>query len=98
MSAAVDLISNLRYCTGLEMSHSPIAEKMETAGTVSKSIEQRIANRLAALRAERGWTLEVLAQRTGISRASLSRLERCELSPGATMLSTLCGQYGWTLS
>jgi len=80
------------------MSHSPIAEKMETAGTVSKSIEQRIANRLAALRAERGWTLEVLAQRTGISRASLSRLERCELSPGATMLSTLCGQYGWTLS
>jgi transcriptional regulator with XRE-family HTH domain len=72
--------------------------KIETAGTVSKSIEQRIANRLAALRAERGWSLETLAQRTGISRASLSRLERCELSPSATVLSTLCGQYGWTLS
>jgi transcriptional regulator with XRE-family HTH domain len=66
--------------------------------TVSKSIDQRIASRLAALRAERGWTLKTLAQRTGISRASLSRLERCELSPSATMLSTLCGQYGWTLS
>ena len=72
---------------------------MTTAdGTVSKSIEQRIAGRLAALRAERGWTLETLAQRTGISRASLSRLERCELSPSATMLGALCGQYGWTLS
>ena len=80
------------------MSSSEIAENTETVGTVSKSIEQRIANRLAALRAERRWTLEVLAQRTGISRASLSRLERCELSPSATMLSTLCGQYGWTLS
>src|SRR5580658_2315098 len=62
------------------------------------SIEHRIANRLAELRAEQGWTLEMLAQRTGISRATLSRLERCELSPSAAMLATLCGQYGWTLS
>jgi transcriptional regulator with XRE-family HTH domain len=62
------------------------------------SIDRQIARRLTGLRAERGWTLETLAQRTGISRASLSRLERCELSPTAAMLSTLCGQYGWTLS
>jgi transcriptional regulator with XRE-family HTH domain len=64
----------------------------------ANSIDLQIARRLAGLRAERGWTLETLANRTGISRASLSRLERCELSPTATMLSTLCGQYGWTLS
>src|SRR5271166_4363569 len=62
------------------------------------SIDRQIARRLAGLRAERGWTLETLASRTGISRASLSRLERCELSPTANMLTTLCGQYGWTLS
>lgn len=61
-------------------------------------VEKRIANRLAALRAEKAWSLETLAQRTGISRATLSRLERCELSPTAAMLSLLCGQYGWTLS
>jgi transcriptional regulator with XRE-family HTH domain len=61
-------------------------------------VEKRIANRLAALRAERAWSLETLAQRTGISRATLSRVERCELSPTAAMLSLLCGQYGWTLS
>jgi transcriptional regulator with XRE-family HTH domain len=65
---------------------------------IPESVEHRIARRLAALRAQRGWTLETLAQRTGISRASLSRLERRELSPTAAMLSTLCGQYGWTLS
>jgi transcriptional regulator with XRE-family HTH domain len=53
---------------------------------------------LAALRAERGWPLETLAERTGISRASLSRIERGELSPTATMLVTLCAQYGWSLS
>src|SRR5262249_28121866 len=61
-------------------------------------IERGMAQRLAALRAERGWALEELADRTGISRATLSRLERCELSPTATMLNTLCSQYGWTAS
>jgi transcriptional regulator with XRE-family HTH domain len=62
------------------------------------SVERRIASRLAALRAERGSTLEAVAQRTGISRATLSRLERCEISPTAAILSSLCAQYGWTLS
>ena len=61
-------------------------------------IERRIARRLAQLRAERGWSLEVLAERAGISRASLSRVERAELSPTAAMLGKLCTVYGWTLS
>ncbi len=63
-----------------------------------QAIEHRIALRLAALRAERGWSLEDLAHRTGISRATLSRIERSELSPTATMLGKLCTVYGWTLS
>jgi transcriptional regulator with XRE-family HTH domain len=74
---------------------APSTVQLASAGN---SIEYRIANRLADLRAEQGWTLETLAKRTGISRATLSRLERCELSPSAAMLATLCGQYGWTLS
>ena len=61
-------------------------------------IERRISQRLAALRAEHGWTLDQLSERTGMSRATLSRLERGELSPTATMLNTLCAQYGWTAS
>lgn len=61
-------------------------------------IERRIAQRLARLRAEHGWSLEVLAERTGISRPTLSRIERAELSPTAAMLGKLCTAYGWTLS
>lgn len=61
-------------------------------------IERRIAERLARLRADKGWSLETLAERTGISRATLSRLERAELSPTAAMLGRLCSVYGWTLS
>ena len=60
--------------------------------------ENRIARRLARLRAERKWSLETLADRTGISRPTLSRLERAELSPTAAMLGRLCTVYGWTLS
>jgi transcriptional regulator with XRE-family HTH domain len=61
-------------------------------------VERRIAERLGGMRAERGWSLDALAERTGISRATLSRIERGELSPTATMLGTLCAVYGWTLS
>src|SRR6478672_2693937 len=62
------------------------------------AVERRIARRLARLRAERGWSLDAVADRTGISRATLSRLERAELSPTAAMLGKLCAAYGWTLS
>lgn len=70
----------------------------EPPALTGEQIEHRIAKRLAGLRADRGWSLEVLSERTGISRASLSRLERSELSPTAAMLGKLCTAYGWTLS
>ncbi len=66
--------------------------------TVDQDVERRIAQRLAQLRAEHAWSLDALAERTGISRATLSRLERGELSPTAAMLGRLCAAYGWTLS
>lgn len=68
------------------------------SAVAAPDVERRIAQRLAQLRAERGWSLETVAARTGISRATLSRLERGELSPTAAMLGSLCALYGWTLS
>jgi transcriptional regulator with XRE-family HTH domain len=69
-----------------------------TAIDTSQDLDHRIAQQLARLRGERGWSLEALAERTGISRPTLSRLERGELSPTAAMLGKLCAVYGWTLS
>src|SRR4051812_1652742 len=69
-----------------------------SASASSAAIESRIAQRLARLRADRGWSLEAAADRTGISRATLSRLERSELSPPAAMLGKLGAAYGSTLS
>jgi transcriptional regulator with XRE-family HTH domain len=41
----------------------------------------RLGQRVRALRRERGWTLEVLAERSGVSRAMISKLERGEKNP-----------------
>jgi transcriptional regulator with XRE-family HTH domain len=49
----------------------------------------RIANRLRELRDERGLSIEALAQRSGVSRAMISRIERGESSPTAVVLNKL---------
>jgi transcriptional regulator with XRE-family HTH domain len=58
----------------------------------------RLAMRLAGLRQENGWSLDALAERSGISRATLSRIERGDTSPTAALLGCLCAAYGRTMS
>ncbi|WP_346894652.1 XRE family transcriptional regulator [uncultured Roseibium sp.] len=52
-----------------------------------------LAARLTRLRQARGWSLEELAEQSGISRASLSRIERGETSPTAHALGQLAAAY-----
>jgi len=71
---------------------------MDSSSCDDHTIDQRIAERLRALRQERGWSLEDLATRCGVSRATLSRLENAEVSATASALGRLCQAYGMTLS
>lgn len=71
---------------------------MEEAEITDASIDRRIAQRLKDLRLERGWSLDDLAGRSGVSRATLSRLENSAISPTTGMLSKLCAAYGLTMS
>lgn len=66
--------------------------------TEHDTIDARIAARLRALRQERGWSLEALASRSGISRTTLSRLENAEVSATAAALGRLAAAHGLTLS
>ncbi|MET9734093.1 XRE family transcriptional regulator [Streptomyces sp. NPDC006458] len=61
-------------------------------------VDALLGARLAELRAERGWSLGELAERSGISRSTLSRAERAETSPTAALLNRLCAVYGRTMS
>ncbi len=72
--------------------------KQEESGATPDPLDVRLGSRLAALRAEHGWSLGGLAERTGISRSTLSRAERAETSPTAALLNRLCAVYGRTMS
>ncbi|MEO8386765.1 MAG: XRE family transcriptional regulator [Polaromonas sp.] len=71
---------------------------MEKDETTDNRFDQRIAQRLKDLRAEHGWSLDELARRSTVSRATLSRLENAEVSPTASVLGKLCPVYGLTMS
>ena len=58
----------------------------------------RLANRLAELRQARNWSLDTLATHSGISRATLSRMENGSVSPTAENLGRLCAAYGLPMS
>lgn len=61
-------------------------------------MDVRLGARLAELRAAHGWSLGELAERSGVSRSTLSRAERAETSPTAALLNRLCAVYGRTMS
>ncbi|WP_145154547.1 helix-turn-helix domain-containing protein [Pseudomonas oryzihabitans] len=61
-------------------------------------LDQQLAVRLKALRLERELSLEQLATLSGVSRATLSRLENAEVSPTTAVLGQLCSAYGLTLT
>lgn len=65
---------------------------------IEEQADARLAARLAELRVARGWTLEELARRADVSRSTLSRLERGEISPTAALLGRLCAVHERTMS
>ena len=61
-------------------------------------IDRDIGRRVHALRTAAAMTLDGLAERAGVSRAMLSRIERGESSPTAQLLNRVCAGLGVTLS
>ena len=58
----------------------------------------RIARRLRLERDARGWSLAELAERSGVSKATISKIEREELSPTAVILVRLASAFDLTLA
>ncbi len=57
-----------------------------------------IAARLKLEREQRRWSLAELGERSGVSKAMISKIERMEASPTATVLGRLSGAFGLPLS
>jgi transcriptional regulator with XRE-family HTH domain len=67
-------------------------------GVVEEVSSGRVGGRVRALRRERGWTLELLAERSGVSRAMISKLERGEKNPTLVVAAKVAEGLGVSLS
>ncbi|EJZ22050.1 helix-turn-helix domain-containing protein [Rhizobium sp. Pop5] len=65
---------------------------------MEQELEQAIGIRIRTLRLEKGQTLDELAAASGVSRAMISRIERAEASPTASLLARVCAALGLSLS
>lgn len=66
--------------------------------TIVDNLDTRLGARIRIERETRGWSLTDLAQRSGVSRAMINKVERGEASPTASLLGRLSGAFGLTLS
>src|SRR5271155_1185274 len=66
--------------------------------TIVDDFTQRLATRLRHERDSRGWSLADLAQRSGVAKATISKIERAEASPTAVILVKLASAFGLTLA
>src|SRR6478735_8304228 len=64
---------------------------------VDESVRQ-LARRIRLERDGRGWSLVDLAERSGVSKATISKIEREEVSPTAIVLVRLAGAFDLTLA
>src|SRR3569832_158682 len=62
------------------------------------NLGQRLARRLRLERESRGWSLAELADRSAVSKATISKIERAEVSPTAVILVRLASAFGLTLA
>jgi len=66
--------------------------------TIEDDISDLIARRLRLERDSRDWSLADLAERSGVSKATISKIERAEVSPTAVVLVRLAAAFDLTLA
>jgi transcriptional regulator with XRE-family HTH domain len=65
---------------------------------MATQVDERLAATLRAEREAHGWSIAALAERSGVSKAMISKVERGEASPTAALLGRLSGALGRTMS
>ena len=65
---------------------------------MENDIIRNLPDRLRLARGGKGWTLEQFAQASGVSRAMISKIERGEVSPTASVLARLAAGLGVSMA
>jgi len=75
-----------------------LGRQRRAATPLRADIGKALAARIRLERTARKWPLEELSKRAGVSRAMISKIERQECSPTATVLGRLSGAFGVSMS
>jgi len=65
---------------------------------VADAMANHLGCRVKELRDERGWSLDVLASASGVSRSMLSQVERNRANPTLAVASRIAGAFGMSLA
>lgn len=65
---------------------------------VEDAISHHLGDRVKHLRAERGWSLEALANASGVSRSMLSQIEREQANPTLAVTMRIARAFGMNLA
>ena len=82
------------------MPRRPSKSKISSAKPLAKAAEaisQRLGDRVRQLRADRGWSLQMLAGASGVSRSMLSQIERDQANPTLAVTLRIAQAFGMTL-
>ena len=71
--------------------------KAKNAPERVESINQQLGDRVKRLRADRGWSLEALANASGVSRSMLSQIERNQANPTLAVTLRIARAFNMSL-
>ncbi len=80
------------------LENQSIMKESTVTAADDSGINERIARRVRELRTVRGYTLDALAARSGVSRSMISLIERASASPTAVVLDKLAAGLGISLA
>ncbi|UGX85225.1 helix-turn-helix domain-containing protein [Phyllobacterium meliloti] len=62
------------------------------------NVDEKIGARIRIEREARGWSLTELAEKSGVSRAMINKVERGQSSPTAMLMARFSGAFGLSMS
>jgi transcriptional regulator with XRE-family HTH domain len=74
-----------------------MARSVATPATGPDAVSRQVCERVRTLRAERGWSLDVLSKACGVSRSMLSEIERERANPTLGVAVRIAQAFGLTL-
>jgi len=77
--------------------NKPPKRDPEAAPMQAESITRHLGSRVKEMRAQRGWSLEALANASGVSRSMLSQIEREQANPTLAVTLRIAQAFGMGL-